>query len=170
MKEIWDACDRDGRPLGVALVRGEPVPEGMYHMVCEVIVRHTDGDYLLMLRDPNKPIHPGEWELGAGGSALRGEDAETAARRELFEETGIRCEALLPVDVVVREPCTRFHLFAAWTDCDKRAVTLQAGETVDWRWVDGGALRGMLKSGEVLAGTKTNLLDAAEAALDEARK
>ena len=29
--EIWDARDRDGKLLGVDLVRGEPVPAGMYH-------------------------------------------------------------------------------------------------------------------------------------------
>ena len=42
----------------------------MYHIVSEVVVRHRDGRYLLMLRDPNKPICPGEWEIGAGGCKL----------------------------------------------------------------------------------------------------
>ena len=79
--ELWDAYDRDGNRLGVDLVRGEPVPEGMYHIVSETIVRHVNGDYLLMLRDPTKPIRPGEWELGAGGSALKGETPVEAARR-----------------------------------------------------------------------------------------
>ena len=38
----------------------------MYHLVCEVIVKHTDGTYLLMQRDKNK--HYGEyWEATAGG-------------------------------------------------------------------------------------------------------
>ena len=32
-KELWDAYDRDGNPLGFDLVRGEPLPEGAYHLV-----------------------------------------------------------------------------------------------------------------------------------------
>lgn len=29
-KELWDAYDKEGTPLGFDLVRGEPVPEGVY--------------------------------------------------------------------------------------------------------------------------------------------
>ena len=46
--ELWDAYDSDFRKVdGVALIRGEPIPEGLRHLVCDVIVRHTDGSYLL---------------------------------------------------------------------------------------------------------------------------
>lgn len=31
--------------------------------------------YLLMRRDPTKPLYPNMWEAGAGGSALQGETA-----------------------------------------------------------------------------------------------
>ena len=157
--ELWDAYDRDGNRLGVDLVRGEPVPEGMYHIVSETIVRHVNGDYLLMLRDPNKPIRPGEWELGAGGSALKGETPVEAARREPSEETGLRCDALQPVAVVVREEnhCL-FHLFLAEVDCDPHAITLQEGETVDHRWISPQALKAMRDSGELPGGTKEERL------------
>ena len=47
--ELWDAYDRELNKLGgVTLVRGEEVPDGMYHLVSEVIVKHTDGEFLLM--------------------------------------------------------------------------------------------------------------------------
>jgi len=85
MTELWDAYDRDFRQIdGATLVRGQRIPEGVYHLVCDVIVRHTDGTYLLMRRDPRKPS--GEcWELSAGGSVLKGEDPRAAAFRELQE-------------------------------------------------------------------------------------
>ena len=68
--ELWDAYDRDFRKIdGKTLIRGEPVPEGLFHLVSEVIVRHADGSYLLMQRDPGKPLG-GLWEATAGGSAL----------------------------------------------------------------------------------------------------
>ncbi|MBR6753881.1 MAG: NUDIX domain-containing protein, partial [Clostridia bacterium] len=87
--EIWDAYLQDGTKAGMDLVRGEPVPEGLYHLVSEVLVRHEEGDYLLMQRSFEKPNYPGFWEATAGGSALKGEEALSCAIRETREETGI---------------------------------------------------------------------------------
>ena len=68
--EIWDAYDKDFQKLpDVSLIRGEAVPEGMYHLVSDIIVRHVDGSYLLMQRDKRKPFG-GMWEATAGGSPL----------------------------------------------------------------------------------------------------
>jgi len=36
LKEIWDAYDRDGIKLEFDLIRGEPIPEGVYHIVAEI--------------------------------------------------------------------------------------------------------------------------------------
>lgn len=149
--EIWDACDREGRLLGVDLLRGEPVPEGMFHRVCDVVVRHVNGNFLLMRRDPDKPILPGLWEMTAGGSALKGEDALACIRRELFEETGLRCECFHEVFTVAREASgSLFTLFFAQVDCDPSSVRLQAGETVDYRWVGREALEAMLDGSDVI--------------------
>ena len=84
--ELWDAYDMNLNKIkDKTLIRGEAVPDGMYHLVCEVIVKHTDGTYLLMQRDKNK--HYGEyWEATAGGSALQGENPIECATRELREE------------------------------------------------------------------------------------
>ena len=55
--ELWDAYDKDmNRIEGVKLVRGEPIPDGMYHLVCDIAVRHSDGSWLLMRRHPVKPF------------------------------------------------------------------------------------------------------------------
>ena len=89
MIEIWDAYDKYFNIIdGVQLVRGEEIDEGIYHLVCDIIVRHTDGTYLLMQRDFKKHFG-GMWELTAGGSALAGETPFECAIRELREETGI---------------------------------------------------------------------------------
>ena len=72
MVEIWDAYDKQFNKIeNVILERGKAVPDGMYHLVCEIIVKHNDGTYLLMQRDFNKHLG-GMWELTAGGSALKG--------------------------------------------------------------------------------------------------
>lgn len=50
--EVWDAYNRQFERIeGVSLVRGETIPDGVYHLVSDVIVRHIDGEYLLMQRD-----------------------------------------------------------------------------------------------------------------------
>lgn len=134
--EIWDGYRADGTLAGVDLLRGEKVPEGLYHLVCEIIVEHRDGSILAMRRDPRKPNHPGAWETTAGGSALKGEGPMECALRELWEETGIRAENLELLDREVSEPARSiFYMYRAETDCDKASVRLQAGETVAFRWI-----------------------------------
>jgi isopentenyldiphosphate isomerase len=80
--EIWDLYTAEGQKTGRTILRGEKLPAGLYHMVCEVLVRHKDGSYLLMRLAPEKKIYPNCWEATAGGSALAGEAPLEAARRE----------------------------------------------------------------------------------------
>ena len=137
MAEIWDAYDKDFNKIdGVKLIRGEPISNGMYHLVCDVIVKHTDGTYLLMQRDPRKHFG-GMWELTAGGSALAGETPEECAARELREETGITALELKEIRRIVHDVHHSYYVeFLCITDTDKSAITLQEGETVDYKWVD----------------------------------
>lgn len=132
--EIWDGYDQNGALAGVDLVRGSPIPAGLYHLVCEILVRHTDGSYLLMQRAFTKPHYGGRFEATAGGAALKGEDPETCARRELMEETGIRAETLTRIGHFVSAD-TIYESFLCITDCAKDSVTLQEGETIGYRWV-----------------------------------
>ena len=40
--EIWDAYDEKLNKIeGMTLVRGEEVPDGVFHLVCEIIVKHV---------------------------------------------------------------------------------------------------------------------------------
>lgn len=146
--EYWDAYDGNFRRIeGVSLVRGEDIPAGVYHLVCDVLVRHTDGSYLLMRRDPRKH-YGGLWEATAGGSALRGETPLDCARRELREETGIRAEELRELGRV-RSANTHYVEFLCETDWPKDRVTLQEGETVAYRWVSREELIA-LRNGELV--------------------
>ena len=134
--EYWDAYDENLNKIkGITLVRGEEIPEGLYHLVGEIIVRHTDGTYLLMQRDPHK--HLGlKWELTAGGSALRGEGGKECALRELKEECGISETNPTFLTIIVSSlNRTIYQLFLCQTDIDKDHVSLQQGETVAYRWI-----------------------------------
>lgn len=132
--EIWDAYLFNGTLAGCDLVRGEPIPNGLCHLVSEILVRHTDGDYLLMQRDHRKPNYGGYFEATAGGSALKGEDAFCCARRELREETGIDSGTLTKIGRFVSHD-TIYENFLCVTDCKKGSVKLQEGETVSYKWI-----------------------------------
>ena len=144
--ELWDAYDAQFNKIeGRTLVRGEPVPEGLCHLVCDVLVKHTDGTYLLMQRDPRK-VYGGMWEATAGGSALAGEAPLECAMRELREETGIVSTDLARVGTVFDPEAHAIYVeFLCVTDWDKGAVTLQEGETVAYQWVGRDELLGMEK-------------------------
>lgn len=151
--EIWDAYHRDGTFAGEKLVRGEPIPEGLFHLVSEVLVRHTDGDFLLMQRDPEKPNYGGFFEATAGGSAFSGEDKLSCAKRELFEETGIISENLEEIGHYVSGD-TIYYFFLCITDCEKDSVILQKGETVSYKWLGEKDFIGFINSEEMIPSRK----------------
>ncbi len=134
--ELWDAYDEHLNKLDLPpLVRGEVIPDDVYHLVCDILVRHEDGSYLLMKRHPQKH-HGGMWEATAGGSATVGEDAHSCAKRELYEETGIPSgEFVLLGSEVNKERHTVYCTFLCTTSADKNSVTLEEGETVGYKWV-----------------------------------
>lgn len=132
--EIWDAYNPDGTLAGVDLIRGEEIPKGLRHGVAEIFVMHEDGTILLMQRDWNKEGYPGYWECSAGGSILKGESFLEGAKRELWEETGIRADELEMIYCSVSEE-TIYHGYFCRTDIPKDSVILQEGETIAYRWV-----------------------------------
>lgn len=137
MAELWDAYDKKFNKIeNTTLVRGETIPDGIYHLVSEVIVKHTDGSYLLMQRDLRKH-HGGEWEVTAGGSALQGENGLEAAIRELKEETGLNADKMKEITRVVHDGHHSLYIiYLCVSDFDKNSVVLQEGETIDYKWVD----------------------------------
>ncbi|MBQ8951174.1 MAG: NUDIX hydrolase [Eubacterium sp.] len=153
--ELWDAYDKEFNIIkDMTLVRGEEskIPTGIYHMVVFILVRHTDGQYLLMRRSPGK-AYPLYWEATAGGSVLQGETAMEGALRELREETGINVGTLEEMERFVKdETHSAYFVFVCVTDCDKESIILQEGETCDYKWVDKEELLSM-GDGELLAQT-----------------
>ena len=146
--ELWDAYNSNFEKIeGLTLIRDsqEKIPDGVYHLVCEVLVRHVDGTYLLMRRDSTKPLYPNMWEAGAGGSALQGETAVEGAMRELREETGIVAATLEQLNWSLGGSCIHCR-FLCVTGCAKDSIKLQEGETCDYRWVTAQELLAMSDS------------------------
>ena len=139
-KEIWDLYDRDGNRTGETFERSFGsyllIPEGKYHLVVDLLVIHSDGTYLLTKRSDIKDVYPGFWEASAGGSALSGEEPLEAAKRELFEETGITADSLELVDISFKDSShSMYYSYLARVSCDKDSIVLQEGETTDYKWL-----------------------------------
>ena len=136
MAELWDAYNKNFNKIeNKTLIRGESIPDGAYHLVSEIVVKHTVGSYLLMQRDFRKH-HGGKWKLTAGGSALQGEDELEAAVRELKEETGLSGE-MKEIGRAVRHDHHSFYVvYLCEADFEKDSIVLQEGETIGYKWVD----------------------------------
>lgn len=147
--ELWDLYTPDGIKTGIVIDRhgSERIPDGLYHISCEVLVRHKDGDILQMLRAKTKKEYGGCYETTAGGSANSGETPEECAKRELFEETGLSAGQLRLVDRRLNEKYRSiFYSFVTEIDCDKSSVILQQGETEGYRWLSPEQFSGFLNS------------------------
>ena len=151
--EIWDLYDLEGRKTGETWERSRAaeIPEGRVHIVCDILIRHRDGQFLLTRRAPDKEPYPGCLEASAGGSALAGATPAEGARREMKEETGLEAETLEQISVTHR-PGSKAVVYAylAVVDCAKDAVVLQEGETVDYMWVDREMFLKMMQADPVL--------------------
>ena len=134
--ELWDAYNSDGTLAGVDLIRGKKIPLNYFHMVCEAVIQHIDGDYLLMQRAYNKEIYPGKWEIGAGGSALKGESNIEAILREIKEETGIDTGELVEIyNILHQKHQAIYYGYLMKTSCKKDAIQLQENETIAYKWI-----------------------------------
>jgi len=151
--EIWDGYLKDGTLANKDLIRGEKIPSGLYHLVSEVLVRHIDGDYLLMKRDENKPNYGGYYEASAGGSALKGENQLECAKRELFEETGITSNNFIEIGRYVSDN-TIYYNFLCETDCNKSNIKIQKGETTSYKWINEKEFIEFVNSNEIIEAQK----------------
>ncbi|MBQ9859740.1 MAG: HAD hydrolase family protein [Clostridia bacterium] len=142
--EKWEILDADGIPTGRTIVRGEPLRAGDYHLVEHIWIVDSKGRLLIQQRNPNLRVMAGMW-AATGGSAVAGEDSESAARRELFEELGIRTA---PGEMVyggrMRRRNSFTDLWLLYRDIDSTALRLQTEEVAATKWVTAEELIAML--------------------------
>lgn len=142
--EKWELLDGEGRPTGRVITRGEPLRAGQYHLVEHIWIVDTKGRMLIQQRAPHLRLMPGVWAVNSG-SAIAGEDSESAARRELFEELGIRTN---PGELVyggrMRRRNSFTDLWLLYRDVDSTSLRLQKEEVAATKWVTADELAKML--------------------------
>jgi len=88
-EELLEVVDKEGRVIGLAgrsVLHRDP---SLIHRVVHVLVFNSKGGLLLQRRSLNKDIAPGKWDTSVGGHINPGEDALSAAKREMEEELGV---------------------------------------------------------------------------------
>jgi 8-oxo-dGTP pyrophosphatase MutT (NUDIX family) len=144
MAEYWDLFDENRRPLGKTVVRGKmPSMCGEFHVVVMIMTMNSHGQLLCTLRSHEKSNYPNLWEITAG-SVVAGEDSFSAAKRELFEETGISAGDDLRFVKTVKENTAFIDCYFLRRDVDISDIRFQEGETVDAKWVGKAEFENMI--------------------------
>ncbi|MGN0996741.1 MAG: NUDIX domain-containing protein [Candidatus Ventricola sp.] len=142
--EIWDLFDANGRKTGRTMRRGEEVPAGLYHLGVHIWPVNQSGEWLIQQRAATVQWKPNLWAV-TGGSAVSGEDAMTAARRELREELGYdAAESEMQQIACLRRSNSFCNVFIIHIDCPAEAFVLQKEEVRAVRWCDKHTLMRMV--------------------------
>ena len=88
--EMWDVYDANRLKKGYEVRKNSSLADEEYHLVVHVCVFNENNEMLIQKRSESKPNWPGKWDFSSGGAAIAGEDSNTAAERELFEELSIK--------------------------------------------------------------------------------
>src|SRR5262245_57643307 len=94
--EIVAIVDAHNREIGAA-PRREMRAKNLPHRSTYILVFNARGEMYVQKRTMTKDVFPGYYDPAAGGVVLAGESYEEGARRELYEEMGIRDVALTPL-------------------------------------------------------------------------
>lgn len=90
--EMWDLYDIDRNKTGRTIARGQNLKGNEYHLAVHACLFNSKNEMLIQQRQTFKTGWPGMWDLTAGGSALAGENSQTAIQRELAEEIGLNID------------------------------------------------------------------------------
>jgi isopentenyl-diphosphate delta-isomerase type 1 len=89
MAEYFDIVDSQDNVIGKD-TRERIHKYGKLHRAIHVMIYNKDGEYFLQKRSATKDVSPLCWGSSVSGHVDSGEDYETAMRREIGEEVGIK--------------------------------------------------------------------------------
>lgn len=146
--ERFDLYTKDRLPLNRTIRRGGPMSDGCCHIVIHVCIFNSSGELLIQQRQPFKEGWPNLWDVSCGGSAVSGEDSQTAAEREVAEELG------LAISLAHTRPALTVHFDAGFDDVyiitkdvDLDGLRLQPEEVQAAKWASEEEICAMIDAG-----------------------
>lgn len=146
--ELFDLYNSDRKPLGCTMERGTKQPENTYRIVVHCCIFNSDNQMLIQRRQDFKAGWSGMWDITCGGSAVSGENSQTAVQRELSEETGIN------IDFSDIRPVLSVHfdggfddIYAVNHDIELSDLTLQQEEVAEAKWATEEEILAMINEG-----------------------
>lgn len=146
--EKWDVLDRNGKATGRTTLRGRNfLRQGEYHLVVHIWIISDKGDFLIQKRSEDKKLMPGEW-AATGGAAISGENSFMAARRELFEELGIKTNSDTLLKLLrIKRKNSLLDVWITTFNQNLDTLQLQKSEVAEVRWVKKEELEKMIEKG-----------------------
>ena len=146
--EFWDILNSSGKPTGKKVMRGSDILKpGEYHLVVHIWVVSSDGKVLIQRRSEQRKLMPGEW-AATGGSAISGETSFDAAKRELFEELGIRSDKQNLIKLIrLKRKNSFLDVWIITKDVKAQDLVLQKSEVAEVKWVKISELIEMIENG-----------------------
>ena len=89
MAEMIDVLDENGVKTGAIATRSEVHKKGLWHRAIAVAVINEKNEILIQQRAANKDKNPNKWDISAAGHISAGQDALSAATREINEEISV---------------------------------------------------------------------------------
>jgi 8-oxo-dGTP pyrophosphatase MutT (NUDIX family) len=146
MAELRDLYDRNSIKTDKTYYKGDSIPEGYYPMVVMVVIRNTDGKFLMQKRVPSKG---GDWGV-TGGHPKSGETPLEVIVTEVKEELGLDFS---------QEDFIEYEAGCDGKDCFKMYfvnkniniddITIQKEELSEVRWFTMDELKQMVNTGEL---------------------
>lgn len=143
--ELWDTYNANREKIG-KMVRGTAFEKGTFHLVIHICIFDSAGRMLIQQRQKDKQGGwPNLWDITVGGSAVAGEDAQTAASRELNEELGI-CVDLTGIrpNLTVNFDCGFDDIFLVEKDVELGEMVLQSEEVQNVMWATKDEIKQMI--------------------------
>lgn len=144
--EFVDVVDQDDKLLRT--IPRKSATNADILRVAGVYILNKEGEIILQLRSEKSFRYPLYWDCTGGGHVGAGEDYESAAKRELFEETGIKTDLVFLGKHLIKLGDGRTHLSAFFKGSYDRKITIDPKELKKVQSFSLDQIRKMIDTGE----------------------
>lgn len=134
--ELLDLVDKNDKVVGAVWKSEAHKDPTKSHREVAVVVFTKQGETLLQKRGLKKKYDPGAWQIAAAGHVTAGEDPKKCAKRELFEEMGLKARLtyMKKISSKYKKESRFFWTYYALLD-KKVPIKINKDEVEEARWV-----------------------------------